>query len=388
MNLILFDDIEIAENLKPLCWTRPIGDLRCGIFTINEKWEKRLHTKVSYLTQNYLSGKFPVSYGEDNWYVNASVLPNIDLIKTIRQLQFGEALVQNDVLIAYRSEEKIAFPLSIPENTHKVEYSEKISQIKQMPDLFLLNGQEILADFEMIDWGNSGENPDQHTIVYNPENVYWGKNVNVKAAILNAEAGPIYIGDNAIIKEGAVIVGPTVVGNNAMVGLGANIREFTTIGPFCRVAGEVKNVTFHSYSNKAHEGFLGNGYVGVACNLGAGTNASNLKNNLKSVEIYSYLQGDFYDTGEKHCGSFIGDYAKTGISTMLNTGTVIGVAANVFGAGYQSKFIPDFSWGGRAEGYSKYIFDKAIEAINATLDGFKKQLSEEEIEILKHIADQ
>lgn len=383
--MILFDDKATFENLRPVTSTRPVSDIRCGIFTLKEKWEKRLGDKASFLTANYLSKQFPARYQSENLYINSSVLPSRELIKQVKESGLNQALFYQGELIAVRSREQFDFGFDIPENIGKTEFSGKIEKISSLPDLFLLNGNQIAVDLELT--GNHGNISDPHTIIYSPENVHIGENVNIKAAIINAEAGPVYIGNHAVIKEGAVIIGPAAIGGHAMVGLGANIRENTTVGPFCRVAGEVKNTVFHSFSNKSHDGFLGNSYVGVACNLGANTNNSNLKNNFKPVSLYSYTQKDYIDTGEIYCGSFIGDYSKTGINTMLNTGTVIGVSCNVFGAGFQGKFIPDFSWGGKAEGYDAYHFEKAVEVIRVTLAHFGRDLNNEETEILKYLAE-
>lgn len=388
MNFILFDHIRHREFLKPITLTRPVAGIRCGILTIAEKWEKYLGVSVSYLSEGYLSEKFPVKYIEDNLYINASYLPDKNLVKTINELSDNQALYYKEELIAVRTSEKLAFGFDTGFDINKKEYANEVTIVSELPHLFLNNGKQIEADFEILTKDKtSAEITDKFTAVYNPERVFIGKNVIIRAAIINAEAGPVYIADEAIIQEGAILIGPVSIGGNAMVAFGAKIRSNTSLGPYCRVGGEVGNSIFHAYSNKAHDGFLGNSYVGEWCNLGANTNNSNLKNNYKSVSLYSYAAGGLYDTGEIFCGTFLGDYTKAGISTMFNTGTMVGVSSNVYGAGFQEKFVPSFSWGGKTEGYENYRFDKAIEVINATMARRSLQLEETDIKILKYISE-
>lgn len=388
MNFILFDHTRHREFLKPITLTRPVAGIRCGILTIAEKWEKHLGVSVSSLSESYLSEKFTVKYTEDNLYINASYLPDINLVKTISELSDKQALYYKEELIAVRTSEKLAFGFDTDLDASKKEYANEVTVVSELPHLFLNNGKQIEADFEILTKGkSSAEVTDKFTAVYNPERVFIGKNVSIRAAIINAEAGPVYIADDAIIQEGAILIGPVSIGSSAMVAFGAKIRSNTSLGPYCRVGGEVGNSIFHAYSNKAHDGFLGNSYVGEWCNLGANTNNSNLKNNYKSVSLYSYAAGGLYDTGEIFCGTFLGDYTKAGISTMFNTGTVVGVSSNVYGAGFQEKFVPSFSWGGKTEGYENYRFDKAIEVINATMARRSLQLEETDIIILKYISE-
>lgn len=385
MQIILFDNPLIRENLKPITLTRPIADIRIGIFRISEKWEKYSKLKCSHLSEKYLNDLFPTFYGDENLYINASVLPNIKLVKEILSLKVNEALVYENELIALKSTEKLKFGFDF-ENNKIIETKSEINILKNLPDLFLKNPLSILNDFnDIIEKGNSTPITDNHVISYNKKNIFIGKNVNIKACILNAELGPIYIADNAVIQEGSLIIGPASIGEHSMVAFGAKIRPNTSLGPYCRVGGEVGNSIFHAYSNKAHDGFLGNSYIGSWCNLGANTNNSNLKNDYKEVKLYNFKQKELVSTNEIFCGTFMGDYSKTGISTMLNTGTVIGVCANVFGAGFQEKYIPSFSWGGKAEGVESYRFDKAVEVINATMARKDLALTNAEIELLKKI---
>lgn len=386
MNIILFDFPEYRDHLKPIALTRPVGCIRSGILTIDQKWKKYLNGQVSYLTESYLSHKFETIYSDDNFYINASFLPNKNLADLIISLEKEKGLVSDTIPIAFRTSNRFLYNF---EKTEIVFSPVSIQNgiLKDLPSLFLENSAQIQSDFNLVTNSRvSAIINDPFTAVYHPENIFIEEGANIKAAILNAENGPIYIGKNAIVQEGSLIIGPVAIGEESMVAFGAKIRPNTTLGPVCRVGGEVGNSIFYGYSNKAHDGFLGNSYIGEWCNLGANTNCSNLKNDYKSVKLYDYFKEDLIDTGQIFCGTFMGDFSKAGISTMLNTGTVIGVSANVFGAGFQEKFIDSFTWGGKAEGYSRYIFDKAIDVINATMARRNKSLSEEDVLILKYLA--
>jgi UDP-N-acetylglucosamine diphosphorylase / glucose-1-phosphate thymidylyltransferase / UDP-N-acetylgalactosamine diphosphorylase / glucosamine-1-phosphate N-acetyltransferase / galactosamine-1-phosphate N-acetyltransferase len=384
MNIILFEDIKYRNQLKPLTLTRPIGNLRLGILTINEKWEKLLQTRVSYLTESYLQKKFVYRAEKQNRYINSSFLPTPALKKLIQSLNFGEVIKCKNEVVAYCSDKYGDY------NEDKIiQLKPKDAKVlRSLPDLFLLNANEISSDFKLITENRKSiKIADPHTRTYAEKNIFIEKGADIKASILNAEKGPIYIGENAIVQEGSVIIGPAAIGQNSMVAFGARIRPNTTLGQGSRVGGEVGNSIFYGNSNKAHDGFLGNSYIGEWCNLGANTNNSNLKNDYKEVSLYNYHEKTLVNSGEIFCGTFIGDFTKAGISTMFNTGTVVGVCSNVFGSGFQAKFIPSFSWGGNAEGYASYRFDKAKEVINATLARRDMQLSTEDIKILKHILE-
>lgn len=386
MNLILFDPYQTFQNLKPLCLTRPIGMFRIGIMRIFEKWEKKLDSAASFLTSKHLQNKFKSKFSEDNLYLAANVLPSQSLISKIILLENGAGLSYKGEVIAFKSAEKLNWPLKFPAILSLTEIEEDLNLINSLPDLFLLNGEQIKSDFEMLTSGRASQViNDKGSVVYNESQVFVEEDVHIRAATINAENGPVYIGKGAIIQENSLIIGPACIGENAMVAFGAKIRYNTTLGPNTRVGGEVGNTIFFGHSNKAHDGFLGNSVIGEWCNLGANTNNSNLKNNYKNVSLYNYGQKALVDTGEVFCGVFMGDYTKTGISTMINTGSVFGVCCNVFGAGFQEKFIPSFSWGGKAEGIADYRFDKAVEVINATQKRRDMQLSEEDLGILTHI---
>jgi UDP-N-acetylglucosamine diphosphorylase / glucose-1-phosphate thymidylyltransferase / UDP-N-acetylgalactosamine diphosphorylase / glucosamine-1-phosphate N-acetyltransferase / galactosamine-1-phosphate N-acetyltransferase len=386
MNYILFDDAQIRNQLKPFTFTRPVADIRCGTLTIREKWEKHFAAKVSCLTENYLEIETLKTFSNP-LYINGAVCPNASLLQAITQLNEGESLIFEETVLAIKTSQTLSFPIDYKQFTKK-QFTDKVTIIKQLPDIFLKNGDEIKADFQLITAGRkSQEITDPFTRVYAPENVFVEVGASIKASILNAEQGPIYIGKNAIIQEGSIIIGPFSADEGSIVAWGSKMRPNTTLGPFCRAGGEVGSTVMFGYSNKAHDGFLGASVIGEWCNLGANCNNSNLKNDYTEVKLFNYATNQLEKTGELFCGLFLGDYTKAGISTMFNTGTVVGVSSNVYGAGFQDKHIPSFTWGGADTKYADYRFDKAIQVINATMARREKQLTEKEIEVLKYIHD-
>ncbi len=387
-NILLFDNPIWRNQLKPLTLTRPISYLRIGILTIIEKWEKYLDCDISSLSETYLQSKFTPKYAEINTYINSSFLPDLNLVEEILELKENCYLMYENQIVAFKSSLRLDFDFAL-ESFERVFYPYELESIIKLTDLFLKNVKQIELDFDLVTNNRKSELlSDKNTIVYNENNIFIEKGAIIKAAILNAENGPIYIGKNAVIQEGSLLIGPVAVGEQAMVAFGAKIRPNTTLGPSCRVGGEVGNTIFQGFSNKAHDGFLGNSYIGEWCNLGANTNNSNLKNDYKSVKLFDFNSQSLQDTGELFCGTFMGDFSKAGISTMFNTGTVIGVSVNVFGSGFQDKYIQSFTWGGKMEGYENYRFDKAIEVINATLARKELQLTSDEYRILEFIAHQ
>jgi UDP-N-acetylglucosamine diphosphorylase/glucosamine-1-phosphate N-acetyltransferase len=364
MNIILFDDSQIRTQLLPFTFTRPIALIRCGIMTIAEKWEANGENSVSFSTVDYLSAKFTAQPNNDNFFIDGSILPDEELTNTIRKIPIGTSLVdmENRLIAARSSQDKLP---SQSERTFT--YTGVVNRIEHPWHIFQKNAQQIIADFTLLTKGRkSNILTDAATILYSPENIFIEEGAQIKAAVLNAEKGPIYIGKNAQIQEGALIQGPFALGTNSVVAQGSKIRPNSSIGPSCKVGGELNNVVFFANSNKGHDGYLGNAVIGEWCNLGANTNNSNLKNDLSEVKIYSYVTQKLEGCGLIFCGLFMGDYSKAGISTMFNTGTVVGIAVNVFGAGFQAKHIPSFTWGGQTEGYTTYRLDKAIEVIRNT----------------------
>lgn len=385
--VILFDTPHSHARLKPLTLTRPIADLRLGIQTIEEKWRRFWpEAAIGFLTASYLDLKFPsISSPTPILHIAGGLCPHEDLRAALEALQPGEGLTQQGELMAFVPLATVEFGQEPRLNTLKpIETS--ATWLKTLPQTFLFNGLEIARDFDRITAHRSSEPLlDPHTVVYGKDRVFIEPGASVRCSILNAENGPIYIGKNAVVQEGSLVIGPVCIHEEAMVAWGSKIRPNTTLGPVCRVGGEVGNSIFHSYSNKAHDGFLGNSYLGAWCNLGANTTNSNLKNDYQEVKLYDYEQKKLSGTGELFCGTFMGDYTKAGIMTLFNTGTVVGVSANVFGAGFQAKHIPSFSWGGQQEGYVPYRFSKAIEVIQATMARRNKKLSEGDLKILAYL---
>jgi UDP-N-acetylglucosamine diphosphorylase/glucosamine-1-phosphate N-acetyltransferase len=351
MNIVLFDDPEIRRALLPLTFTRPVSGLRVGIFTIKEKWELYLNKTIFSFTEPYLREKYPAPSGNENLYINGAIYPNKELVKEISALSNNETLVKNNLVIAYKGQ------LHSRQKSAEAHFF----HLKNLWDIFADNGREIRNDFEFVK-KNRKSYPmnDPHTRVYNNSQIFIEEGVKIRAAVLNAEDGPIYLGKNSEVQEGALIKGPFSLGESSHVNMGAKMRGDTTIGPFSKVGGEISNSVVLGYSNKAHEGFLGNSVIGEWCNLGADTNTSNLKNNYGEVEIYSYKNNATVKTGRQFCGLIMGDHSKCGINTMFNTGTVVGVSANIFGGGFPPKFIPSFSWGGSEE-LITFKLEKAFE---------------------------
>jgi UDP-N-acetylglucosamine diphosphorylase / glucose-1-phosphate thymidylyltransferase / UDP-N-acetylgalactosamine diphosphorylase / glucosamine-1-phosphate N-acetyltransferase / galactosamine-1-phosphate N-acetyltransferase len=368
MNYILFDEPTVRTALLPFTFTRPVAGIRIGIWTIAEKWQHWLDSPVSYLTEPYLQAKFAQQTGPDNLYLNGAVCPTNELLDAIGRLTPGQALLlPNQIVVAARTHQCLNVA---PKATdyEVITTNEAVTTLRQLPDIFLQNGDQIRADFARLTaQRTSAPLTDPHTRTYGAENIFIEEGATIRAATLNAENGPIYIGRNATISEGTIMLGPFALCDNATVNWGGKMRNNTTIGPHCKVGGEVGNSVFFGYSNKAHDGFLGNSVIGEWCNLGANVNNSNLKNDYTNVKLHSYATGQLEDTGRLFCGLMMGDYTKAGISTMFNTGTVVGVNVNVFGAGFQPKHIPSFSWGGDAEGFTEYRFEKAMQVVRETV---------------------
>ena len=379
-NLILFDIPLLHKQLLPLTFTRPVSEIRCGIFTLREKWENYFG-KASWLTEDYLKEVFPCKYSVVNIYINSALISTPSLEDSISKLQHNEALFYKGNLLALRSGEQTREDIfTIP--VKKIEV-ENARLIERPWHIFQLNGSEIKKDFELIKLNRINQGVlDKHTVVYNPELVFIDENVKIKASVLNAEAGPIYIGPNCEVQEGSLIRGPFAMCEGSVLSMGSKIKGDTTIGPFCKIGGEVSNSVVFGYSNKGHDGFMGNSVIGEWCNLGADTNTSNLKNNYSEVSVYSYAENGMINTGSQFCGLTMGDHSKAGINTMFNTGTVVGVSSNVFDGDFPPKHVPSFSWGKEV-----YDFDKAVQTAKIVMSRRGKILSEAEILILKKVKD-
>ncbi|WP_046247154.1 GlmU family protein [Hymenobacter terrenus] len=364
MHVLLFDDPAIRPHLLPFTFTRPVAALRCGILTLAEKWQHRLGVSaVGYLTQPYLQAKFPAGdVSGAALIINGAVCPDDLLAHQVQALQPGQALYCAELLVAAHITDASQVAELIQDGLPETrQVAEPVTVIDRPWQLFLRNGVEIRRDFTLLTRGRSSQPVnDAHTIVYGSENIFIEEGVKIRAAILNAEDGPIYLGKNSQVHEGAVLKGPMALCEGSHINAGAKMRGDNTVGPFCKVGGEVGNSILLGYSNKGHDGYLGNSVIGEWCNLGADTNTSNLKNNYAPVKIWSHAEHRFVDTSQTFCGLMMGDHSKCGINTMFNTGTVVGVGANIFGAGFPRTFIPSFSWGGAA-GFETFKLPKVNE---------------------------
>lgn len=384
MNLILVDDKKIWQQLLPLTYTRPVSEIRIGILTIREKWEKHLKAKASYQTESYLSNKFPfAAFKGDSIFVNSSVIPDDKLILKIKKLKSGNGLKQNNKLIAYKSEAVNFNQAAALQNCE--EYSNPVIFIEQVWDIFKKNGEAIQLDFSLLTKGRKSQPLSKsNTVIGKKNQIFLEKGAKSEAAIFNTTSGPIYIGKNAEVMEGSVVRGPFALCEESALKLSCKVYGPSTIGPHSKVGGEINNSVIFGYSNKAHDGFLGNSVLGEWCNLGADTNNSNLKNNYGNVKLHSYATGKNEDTGLQFCGLIMGDHSKSGINTMFNTGTVVGVGANIFGGGFPPTHIPSFTWGG-AEGMETYRLDKMFETAQRVFERRHLNLEAEDKKILEHV---
>lgn len=380
MNYILFDGEE-RDNLLPLTYTKPVADLRIGILTIREKWEKLLECSISNSTRDYLSHKFPTKEEEYNVMINASFCPNNELVKLCKKLKRNQAVYYKGILVAF-------FSLKGKSSDHKeydkIEFKGELTYIKYPWDIFTLNDKELKSDFELITKGRKSQAISKTNRVVNINNIFIEDGAEVEFAILNAKDAPIYIGENANVLENTSIRGGLALCEGATIKMGSKIYGATTIGPYSTVGGEVKNVVIMGFSNKGHEGYLGDSVLGEWCNLGADTNNSNLKNNYSEVKSWNYPKGRFVPTGLQFCGLIMGDHSKTGINTMLNTGTVVGVSSNIFGAGFPRNFIPSFSWGGASK-FITYKSEKAIETAKLMMERKNIEFSDKDKNIFEAI---
>ena len=385
MNYILFDDTA-RINLLPLTFTRPVAEIRIGILTIREKWEKVLDIKVSFQTEEYLNKKFPTEFAidTDNIWINGSVCPNAKLLEELKSLQPKQALLSLGTVLAVNSGDVKAFDFRNIEAFTKFESAAQAMRIENPWDIFSKNGEAIKDDFELITKGRKSLALSKTNQIIAVENIFVEEGAKVECAILNASTGPIYIGKDAEIMEGSIVRGPFALCEHSALKLGAKIYGPTTVGPHSKVGGEVNNSVIFGYSNKGHDGFLGNSVLGEWCNIGADSNNSNLKNNYAEVKLWNYEKERFVNTGLTFCGLIMGDHSKCGINTMFNTGTVVGVNANIFGSGFPRNFVPSFSWGGAA-GFTTYKTKDAFEVASRVMERRGMTFNEIEQNILTHV---
>ncbi|WP_452229407.1 GlmU family protein [Lacinutrix sp. MEBiC02404] len=381
MNYILFDGPS-RNQLLPFTYTRPVADIRVGILTIREKWEKHLGSTTTTITEDYLSEKYPMVEMEENVMINASYLPDYELVEMIKALEENQAIFNDEEVIAFFIKEAQE---DIDLSTYDaIEYNQEILKIENTWDIFSKNGEAIQEDFEFLTKGRKSQPIPSSNNIIGAENIFIEAGAKLEFATLNASSGPIYIGEDAEIMEGSIIRGPFALCNHATVKMGAKIYGPTTVGPHSKVGGEVNNSVLFGYSNKGHDGFLGNSVLGEWCNLGADTNNSNLKNNYAEVRLWSYETEGFARTGLQFCGLMMGDHSKCGINTMFNTGTVVGVCANIFGSGFPRNFVPSFSWGGNS-GFTTYLTKKAFEVASVVMSRRDIDFTEEDKAILEHV---
>jgi UDP-N-acetylglucosamine diphosphorylase/glucosamine-1-phosphate N-acetyltransferase len=384
MNYILFDGT-VRNALLPFTFTRPVADIRVGILTIREKWEMYLGYTTTSLTEEYLMEKFPMIEMEENVMINASFLPNETLLEMVSSLENNQAIVYKEEIVAFftkDTQEEVDF-----DTYDLIEYVGDVIQIQNTWDIFEKNDIAIREDFVYLTQDRKSEPIPKSVNVISPENIFIEEGAKLEFVTLNASTGPIYIGKNSEIMEGSVIRGPFALCEEAQVKLATKVYGATTVGPHSRIGGEVNNSVLFGYSNKGHDGFLGNSVLGEWCNIGADSNSSNLKNNYDEVRLWSYDTEGFAKTGLQFCGLMMGDHSKCGINTMFNTGTVIGVSTNIFGSGFPRNFVPSFSWGG-ASGFTTYITKKAFETAKIVMGRRKIEFTEEDAKIMEHIFEE
>ncbi len=381
MNYILFDGT-VRNALLPFTFTRPVADIRIGILTIREKWEKQLGYTTTTLTEEYLSEKFPMVEMEDNVMINASFLPNDVLAEMVISLEKNQAIFKGDEVIAFYTndtQDEVDF-----DSYEIIEYQEDCLKVENTWDIFAKNDVALREDFDLITEGRHSQPIPKSVNVIAPENIFIEEGAKLEFVTLNASTGPIYIGKNAEIMEGSVIRGPFALCESGRVKLATKVYGATTVGPHSVIGGEVNNSVLMGYSNKGHDGFLGNSVLGEWCNIGADSNNSNLKNNYEEVRLWSYETEGFARTGLQFCGLMMGDHSKCGINTMFNTGTVVGVSANIFGSGFPRNFVPSYSWGG-ASGFTTYLTSKAFQTAKIVMARRQVEFSEEDAKILEHV---
>ncbi|MXV37783.1 glucose-1-phosphate thymidylyltransferase [Flavobacteriaceae bacterium Ap0902] len=382
MNVVLFCKQE-QQLLLPLTYMKPAGELRMGILTFKERWQKLLDASISYLTEAYLSDLFPLQAASENIFIHSCYLPTYDLVNQIKLLKVGEVLKLNDEVIAFKG----SLEDFQNENFQKIiNFKNKLIHINRPYDLFSYNQEALDFDFQLLTKDRKSASISNTNGVINPSNIFLEEGAKVEFAVLNATAGSIYIGRDAEICEGSLVRGGLALCDHAKLNLGTKIYGATTIGPWCKVGGEVNNSILTAYSNKGHDGFLGNSVIGEWCNLGADTNNSNLKNNYSEVKLWDYTQDLFENTGLQFCGLIMGDHSKSAINTQFNTGTVTGVFANVFKVGFPPNKVNSFTWGGSSES-PKFNLEAAYQVADRMMQRRKVELTPEIKSLIAYLYD-
>jgi UDP-N-acetylglucosamine diphosphorylase/glucosamine-1-phosphate N-acetyltransferase len=389
MNYILFDD-EGRHALLPFTHTRPVSDIRCGILTMRERWEKLLGCSTGTLTSKFLREIYPLETAAENTWISGALVGTPALLEAIQAMPAESVLKQGEEVIAIRSVKGIVELRSQQagdQNLQEISYDAPYLKLRQKWDIFSLNEQAIRIDFELLTAGRTSAPIPEGITVAGHENIFLEEGARVQpGTVINATVGPVYVGKGAEIMEGCLMRGPLALCADAVLKMGAKLYGGTTIGPGCKVGGEVSNTVFFANSNKGHDGFLGNAVIGEWCNLGADTNSSNLKNNYDTVKIWDEYSARSISTGLTFCGLLMGDHSKCGINTMFNTGTVVGVSCNIYGGNFPEKFIPSFSWGG-SEGSVTYNFTRAMDTARRMMARRHKELSPAEEKAFKAVFD-
>ncbi len=388
MTIHLFDDYSWDE-LLPMAYTRPLAGMRCGIYTPEERLKKLApDVQISYVTQDYLSEKYPYTSTGDDIYISGKWIICDQILNEIRSLQSNTGLKKGSDLLAFRSSESLSSPENIQQIAEQITWWELEDEqivIRHMWDLFSSNAAAIESDWAWLTHQRKSQGiAASNTIIGNPDNIFLEEGAQVEASILAPGDGKIYLGQDSQIMIGSMVYGSLSMLDNAVLKMGSKIYGATSLGRYCKVGGEVNNSVFFEYSNKGHDGFLGNSVVGAWCNFGADSNNSNLKNNYAEVKLWSESKSTFERTGLQFCGLMMADHSKCGINTMFNTGTVVGVSCNIYGAGFPRNFVPSFSWGG-AQGYTEYKLPKAFETMQKVMERREVQLQEEDKKIFEYI---
>lgn len=391
MPFTLYDDPATRLRLLPFTHTRAIADIRCGALTMRERWEHFFGTRSGTLTAPYLQNLNNGDQVHDGpqLIVNAAVFGTERLTEELLTLKPGERLVADNITIGARLEARPVFESFAGTLNVCVSKSLDIAprSLAAAWDIFSLADWALRDDFPLLTDGRAAEAQlPSDVIIRGVQNLFMEEGIVIGAGtVVNAESGPVFIARGAEVMEGCLLRGPLYIGEGSVIKMGAKIYGGTSIGPGCKVGGEVQNVVFFSNSNKGHDGYLGNAVIGEWCNLGADTNCSNLKNDYSPVKIIDEATGRNTATGLTFCGLLMGDHSKCGINTMFNTGTVVGVSCNIWGAGFPEKFFPSFTWGGPQDGYKEYRLDRALDTARRVLARRSRELSDTDVAALTHV---
>ena len=380
---LVFSDAQYWEDFLPLTFTRPVSELRMGILTFQERWKKLLEIEdIAFLTEDYLQEKFKKPELKESLLIVPNFLPTESVLEQIKKIKQGEALIYQDEVIVAKLDMK---DFSLSKITKMIEVEGKLLFVKSPSDIFTYNQQFLDYDFELLTRNRkSQELSETNNFLGDKKDLFIEEGAEIEFATLNCKTGKIYVGKNAEIMEGTMIRGGLALCEGSKINMGAKVYGATTIGPYSKVGGEVNNIVIFGYSNKGHEGFIGNSVIGEWCNLGADTNSSNLKNNYANVKLWNYRLSRFVDTGLQFCGLIMGDHSKSAINTQFNTGTVVGVAANIFKTGFPPNLVKSFSWGGM-NGDESYRLDKVFEVMEKVMQRRKVDLTDIDKNIISHI---